>query len=200
MGLHVGDQCISGGLARWVPLFAGGVWNFTPYSTRARPLGGFTFGCHIDHRDFPDDDASVRVTPNDVMSKGKTLLDDDFPLEAARSAIAECKGLRQYLLGDFHLLLPLTISSHDWCAWQFHCPVTGAGSATFFRRHRSPFPTMQVRLRGVATDGVYDVTLSPEYAEAPPARMKGRDLASLSVTIPQCPGSLLLRYRPVSSP
>ncbi|NLG29288.1 MAG: alpha-galactosidase, partial [Chloroflexi bacterium] len=35
MGLHVGDQCINAGLARWVPLFGGGCWNMTPYGSRS---------------------------------------------------------------------------------------------------------------------------------------------------------------------
>ena len=60
------------------------------------------------------------VTHKDVLAEGKTLLDDDFPLEDARAAIEEWKSVRPFLTGDFYLLLPLTVSYHDWCAWQLH--------------------------------------------------------------------------------
>jgi hypothetical protein len=97
-------------------------------------------------------------------------------------------------LGDFHHLLPLTISYHDWCAWQLHREDLGAGIAVFLRRHRSPFPTMQVVLKRIASDAQYEVSLSPGYAEAPRQRMSGADLARLTVSISEAPGSVLLRY------
>jgi len=194
-GSHVGDQCINAGLARWVPLFGGGVWNFTPYATRGQIIGGFTFGFHIDQQDFPPDNPPTVVTHNDVLAKGQTLLDDDFPMEAARAAIEEWKSIRPFFLGDFYLLLPLTVSYHDWCAWQFHREDLEAGVAMFFRRHRSPFSAMEVALNGILPEAQYDVSLSPDYREAPGKRMKGSDLARLSVTIPEARGSVLLRYK-----
>jgi alpha-galactosidase len=194
MGLHVGDQCINAGLARWVPLFGGGVWNFTPYGTRSEIIGGFCFGFHIDHKDFPSDDVQTVVKPLEVMAKGKTLLDDDFPMDAARASIAEWRSIRPFFLGDFHQLVPLTISYHDWCAWQLHRPDMAAGVAVFLRRHRSPFPTMTLALKQIDPDAQYDVSLSPDYTEAPCQRMSGAELIHLPLTIPEAPGSLLLRY------
>ena len=163
MGLHVGDQCINAGLARWVPLFGDGVWNFTPYGTRGEIMGGFMFAHHIDHEDFPADDTQSAVTFKDVLARGKTLLNDGFPLEAARAAIEEWRSIRAFFFGDFHLLLPPTVAYHDWCAWQLHRPDLDAGVAVIFRRHRSPFPTMEVGLKSVARDGQYDMSLSPGH-------------------------------------
>jgi alpha-galactosidase len=120
LGLHVGDQCINAGLARWVPLLGGGVWNFTPYGTRGETIGGFTFGFHIEHTDLPEDHKEDVTEINHVLAKGKTLLDDDFPIRQAHAAIEEWKSIRPFFLGDFYLLLPLTVSYHDWCAWQLH--------------------------------------------------------------------------------
>jgi len=198
LGLHVGDQCINAGLARWVPLFGGGVWNFTPYSTRGQIIGGFTFGLHIDRRDFPSDAETSIVTPQDVLARGKSLLDDDFPLDAARAAVAEWRSIRPFFLGDFHLLLPLTVAHHDWCAWQFHREDLDAGVAVFLRRHRSPFPAMEVRLKRIDPDAEYEVSLSPGYEEATRRIMPGSELDRLTVTVEEIPGSLLLRYRRVS--
>lgn len=194
LGLHVGDQCINAGLARWVPLFGGGVWNFTPYGTRSEIIGGFAFGFHIDHQHFYADDHTGVSKPLEVMAKGKTLLDDDFPLEAATAAIAEWRSLRPFFLGDFHHLLPLTVAAHDWCAWQLHREDLGAGIALFLRRHRSPYPTMEVSLKRIVADAAYEVSLSPDYTEAPRQRMSGGALARLILSIPEAPGSLLLRY------
>jgi alpha-galactosidase len=196
-GLHVGDQCINAGLARWVPFLGGGVCNFTPYGTRGEIIGGFTFGYHVDRSDFAPDQASSIFSFKDVLPKGKTLMDDDFPLDDARAAIAEWKSIRPFFVGDFYLLLPLTVSYHDWCAWQLHREDLGAGIAMFFRRHQSPFPTIEVDLRSVVADARYEVSLSSGYQEAPRKRMSGNQLARLSVTIPEMPGSVLLRYAQV---
>ena len=194
MGLHVGDQCINAGLARWVPLFGGGVWNFTPYGTRGQIIGGFTFGFHIPREDYAADDRDAIVDFKQVLARGKTLLGDEFPLAEARAAIAEWKSLRPFFLGDFHLLLPLTVSDHDWCCYQFHRQDLGGGFAMFFRRHRSPFSTMAVELKCVDASVQYGVSLSSGYQEAPRKRISGEELRRLTVTIPEMPGSLLLRY------
>ena len=192
-GLHVGDQCINAGLARWVPLFGGGVWDFSPYGVRSEIVGGFTFGFHIPPKDLPDDEEAAVLTPNDVLARGKTLLGDEFPLGAARATIAEAKSVREFFTGDFHLLLPLTISYHDWCAYQFHRQDLDAGIALFFRRHKSPFPAMEMGLKGIG-QGQYDVSFSAGFEPAAPRRLSAKELARMTVTIPEAPGSLLLRY------
>ena len=197
LGLHVGDQCINAGLARWVPLFGGGVWNLTPYSTRGQIIGGFNLGLHIDRSDFPPDNEPGIVTPHDMLARGKSLLDADFPLDAARAAVAEWRSIRPFFLGDFHLLLPLTVAYHDWCAWQFHREDLDAGVAVFLRRHRSPFPTMEVRLKRIDLDAEYEVSLSPGYEEATRQIMLGNTLDRLIVAIEEAPGSVLLRYQRV---
>jgi len=197
LGLHVGDQCINAGLARWVPFMGGGMWNYTPYGTRGEIMGGFTMGFHIPREKLPPDDSPIIPDFKDVLAQGVTLLDNEFPMDQAKAAIDEWRSIRPYFLGDFHLLLPLTISYHDWCAWQLHRPDFDAGVAIFFRRHRSPFPTMEVALQDVSPDGEYEVSLSSGYEEAPRVRMKGSALQGLRVDIPEQPGSVLLRYKRV---
>ncbi len=193
-GLHVGSQCIKAGLARWVPLFAGGLWSFTPYAARSAMLGGFVFGPHIRPEDFPGDADSRALTHREVLAKGQLVHWPKFPTTQARAAIAEWKGLREFFLGDFHLLLPLTASYHDWCAYQLHRPDMDAGFALFFRRHRSPFEAMEVRLKGLQPRARYKVSLASSF-KAPPARsISGEKLAHMVVRIPSRPASILLRY------
>jgi hypothetical protein len=74
-----------------------------------------------------------------------------------------------------------------------------AGIAVFLRRHRSPFPTMEVELKRIDPDARYDVSLAAGYDEPPRRRMTGRELARMTVTIPEMPGSMLLRYRRAKS-
>lgn len=198
LDLHVGDQVINAGLARWIPLFGGGVWNFTPYGTRGQIIGGFTFGMTIDHANFPADNTAEIIRPNDLMGRGKTLLDDDFPMEAARAAIAEWKSIRPFFLGDFYLLLPLTASNHDWCAWQLHRPDLSAGVALFMRRHQSPFSSMEVSLRSIDPGARYQVSLSLGYDQVTGHIMYGYALAKQVITINDKPGSVLLRYTKIS--
>jgi alpha-galactosidase len=194
-GLHVGTQCITSGLARWVPLFGGGLWSFTPYCSRGRVLSGFTFGFHIAEEDYPSADDGVAVGSMDVLGRARTVLDDDFPLEQAKLAIAEQKSLRPFFTGDFYPLLPLTISDHDWCAFQLHREDLGAGFALYFRRHGSPFEAMTAGLRGISAEHDYEISLSPDYEEAERNQVSGTALAGMAVAIPDRPGSLLLRYR-----
>lgn len=116
-------------------------------------------------------------------------------MEAARAAIAEWRSLRHLFVGDFYLLGPLTVSYHDWCAWQLHREDLGEGAAMFFRRHESPFGAMSARLRCIDPEAQYDVTMSTGYEEGPAERMCGARLAALEIEIGQKPGSLLARYR-----
>jgi hypothetical protein len=115
-------------------------------------------------------------------------------VDAARAAIEEWRSLRPFFLGELHLLVPLTVSSHDWCAFQFHRQDMNAGFAVFLRRHDSPFAAMEASLHGIDPADDYDVSLSPGYREEPSCRMRGRDLAGLGVRIDEAPGSLLVRY------
>lgn len=198
LGLHVGDQCINAGLARWVPLFGGGVWNFAPYAVRGQMIGGFTFGCQINLADFSAD-APREAQPKEVLAHGKFIWDEEFQRDLARRAIAEWQSIRPFFTGDFHLLLPLTVADHDWCAWQFHRADLAAGVAMLLRRHRSPFPTLQVGLRQIEPGADYEVSLSPDYTPAPAVTMKGQQLLALAVTLTERPDSMLVRYRRITA-
>jgi len=129
------------------------------------------------------------------MAKGVTLLDDAFPLADAAAAIAELHGIRPFLTGDFHELLPLTVAYHDWCGWQLHREDLAAGVAVLLRRHRSPFPTFDVNLKRIDPEVAYAVSISHGYTAEPDIRLRGAELAQLTVTINETPGSVLVRYR-----
>ncbi len=167
-GLHVGNQFQGAALSRWVPLHTAGVYEWTPYDFRS------------------------------VMSAGIVLYaiekKEPFLLDNARRAVSELKRLRPYFLGDFYPLLPLTIASHDWCAYQYDRPDMAAGCAFFFRRHESPFPAMDAQLRAIDQAADYRVTTAGTFDWPPHVRMTGRELRHRTITIAEQPGSLLLVY------
>ncbi len=200
-GMQVGDQCITAGLARWIPYMGGGVWNFTPYCTRGQLIGGFTFGYHIPESKMPTDARGAAPPPDHlrgnstpILASGVMLLTDDFPMDAAAAAIAEWKSVRHCFTGDFHLLVPLTVHYQDWCAWQFHRSDIDAGIAVAFRRHQSPYPTCAVTLKGIDPTARYAVSISPGYVEAVRQCISGAELARLTLAIDDQPGSVLIRY------
>ncbi len=175
----------------------GGMWNFTPYSSRSSMMAGFTTSMYVDDADMPDEKSAARPTPEDVLAIGHTFMSEKFPLDAAKTAIAEWKSVRKFFTGDMYTLLPITADTHDWCAVQFHRPDPAAGIALVFRRHKSPLTQMQLGLREIDPAANYSVSISPDHDEAPRERMTGRQLAELVITIPEKPGSLLIRYEKI---
>jgi len=168
---EIGAQCQTAGLSRWIPLHTASVWRIEPYSVRSSVSTGLVF--------YPD----IRT--------------DDYPLDAAHQALEEMARLRPFFLGDHHLLVPLTAEEHDWCAYQFHRADLEAGIALFFRRHHSPFPTMECGLKQIDPRAPYEVTTASDWTPGEPRRVQGAELVDLSVAVPQRPGSQLIEYRKV---
>jgi alpha-galactosidase len=167
--LQIGAQCQVGGLSRWVPLHTAAVWTFAPY-------------------DFRSSMATGVIPYMDIRAA-------DYPTDAAKAAFRELKRLRPFWLGDFRTIVPLTAAPHDWAAYQCHRPDLRSGFAVFLRRHESPYPTLSASLAGIDAAGTYEVRSSPTFDQAPPVRMTGAELAALSVSIADRPGSLLVEYR-----
>lgn len=166
---HVGAQCQTAGLSRWVPIHAAAVWSFAPYDFRSAMSSGVVPYC-------------------DIRAEG-------FPADLARQAIAELKRLRPYILGDFHPLLTLTAAFDHWCAYQCHRTDMDAGFALFLRRHESPIVALdRPGLHAIEPESFYRVGLARDYDDPPRRRMRGAELLSLSIEIGEKPGSLLLLY------
>ena len=168
MGLA--DQIHSAGLALYVPLHAGPLWDMSPYSVRSCMSGTVILYERILHEKFPD--------------------------ELAKQGIAEVKQLRKFYLGDYYPLMPLTASQEDWWAYQLDRPDLAAGIVLAFRRPDSTRVSATVRLRGIDPDAQYEVSITGEtYEQTPFVRMSGKTLCELKLDIPAQPGSVLLQYR-----
>ena len=167
--MPVQDQVQTAGLSLYVPLHSAGCWGFDPYVFRSVATTGTTL--------CPDSGAK------------------DFPTALTKAAVAEAKALRPLYLGDYYPLLPINLDERHWCGWQFDRPELGRGLAMLLRRSKSPYTAVDVSLRGLQPDAMYDVTFSPTYKPGSTRQMTGRQLARLRVTVEEAPGSMLVTYR-----
>jgi hypothetical protein len=66
-----------------------------------------------------------------------------------------------------------------------------------FRREKSAYAAVDVALCGLKPKQLYELTFADG---GPQRRATGEELAgALRITIDSCPGSVLIRYRPVGS-
>jgi alpha-galactosidase len=163
------DQTQALGLALYVPLFAACAWEPKAYVTRSAGTAGV-----IGQFDY---------------------LNEKFPMDEARAALAEVKANCKFWYGDFYPLTRGTTGADAWAAWQLHRADLNAGMALAFRRSESPFPVMQVNLRGLKPDARYIVEFIDEQRSRQQRTMTGRELASdFELRLPQKGSSLLVRY------
>ncbi|MBI4606205.1 MAG: alpha-galactosidase [Planctomycetes bacterium] len=169
----VGQQCHTYGLASWFPFHGTAVsppGAYDPYTYRSHMCPHNT-GCF------------------DVRRK-------DLDYESIRRLDREWRRVAPFYLGDYYPLTPYSSADDAWMAWQFHDPGSDAGVVQAFRRSRSPFFGVQLRLRGLAADAEYEL----EDMDAPGTRRaKGRELLEqgLRVAIEERPGARTVLYRAV---
>lgn len=172
----IADQVMTMGLSLYVPLHSGPAWRPQPYYWRSAMSAGNAI-----YWDIRRNKATGRY---------------DFDRDLLRQAIAECKALRPYYLGDYYPLTDLNADPKAWAGYQYIRRETSDGFAVFFRRPESPFPIMEAELRAIDPARSYRVSWHWDYKPAKTEVMNGRELARLRVEIKDKPGSLLLRFEP----
>jgi alpha-galactosidase len=126
------------------------------------------------------------------------ILDQKFPLNEARTCIAEINENRKYWTGDYYPLTPWTMSPDLWLAWQLHRADLDEGIILAFRHQDSPYSSLQVSLRGLKPDQLYAVTFIDEEHHSVSKTMTGKQLTELELRIPARHQSLLVRYKALS--
>lgn len=117
--------------------------------------------------------------------------------EAFKRAAEFCTQWRTIagtMLGDYYPLTPHSVSPKEWLAWQFNRPETGDGIVQAFRRPECPNDSLVCRLRGLDPTANYELfTLDAEGVSV----KTGKELMEqgLTVTIPNLPGAVVLKYR-----
>jgi alpha-galactosidase len=164
------DQTQIMGLAQYVPLFGGCSWEPKAYDLRSSGTSGII--CQFD------------------------ILNPQFDMTAARSALEEVKANRKFWYGDFYPLTPPGTGPGAMAAWQLHRPDLNAGIVLAFRRSGCPYSAMQVGLRGLDAAVDYTVDIIDEARRAEKLVVSGQALTNAyELRLPVKGASLLVRYQ-----
>lgn len=162
------NQVMNFALNRYVPLTQSGSMGTSPYLIRSAFNGGLSFG--------------------------EDTRPPDYPRSQLAEGIAECKRLRKYLTGDFYPILMPSESPDEWCVYQYHRAKEGDGCVFVFRRHESPYRSVDLKLRGIDPSAVYLLHEYRGYQPEPARKLTGAELLVYTAEVPEKPGSLLLEY------
>ena len=108
--------------------------------------------------------------------------------------LRQWRQVADYFYADFTPLTPYSLDSSNWMAWQWNRQDEGTGVIEAFRRESSPFPTAQLKLRGLDPLAHYSVT---NLDSSQSTEFTGKVLMEegLPVTLQSQPASALLTYR-----
>jgi alpha-galactosidase len=177
----VAGQLETQGLAPWVPLNAGNYGGVVP--------GTPNEGASLSYAMRSNYSAGLVLNPGDRGPQG------DIPLDVMKKTSDEFHELRPYFSGDYFAPLGYNPALDSWAVTQFHRPDLKAGMALVFRRQNCAADSMKIPLGEINPAASYDVEIRAGFEKSPIKRMFGRDLASLEITIPDKPGSVIVFYR-----
>ena len=169
---HYGEpncqQCHMYGLSQFLPLSGTGIFYSDQYCMRSGLSSAYGwFG--------------------EVFSRGGNLT-------SQKTGFDEYRQLREYFLKDFY---PLTgdddlTAENTWIAYQLNEPTDGSGIVLAFRRPQNEDKSIEVRLRGLDRNAMYDLY---DFDTKQTVRVSGSDLADgYRITIDEPRGSRLLKY------
>jgi alpha-galactosidase len=164
----ISQQMQTLGMAQWIPFFGTGTSGTDKYVFRSQMTPGV-------------------ITTWDLRRK-------DVDTNAMRRLIYQWRTISPNYYGDFYALTPYSLSNDGWAAMQFDRPDAGEGFLEIFRHSHSPYETARIKLRGLATDGVYVFTNSDESGTR---EFSGNELMDegIEVGLKSAPGSALLSYK-----
>jgi alpha-galactosidase len=163
------NQCITYGLASWIPYFGSGVYGIlNEYSFRSYMGSSFVLDC-------------------DPRS-------DYFDAKLCRKLFKQFKNTAKYYLGDYYPLTDYSLENDVWMAWQFNCPETGEGMIQAFRRKNNSCEDNVFILHGLNTESIYSVTDIDSEVEQ---QVSGESLMKkgVSVKISHKPGASVIIYK-----
>jgi alpha-galactosidase len=177
----IGMQSQTHGLSMWLPLSTGSCDRQSTYLFRCSILPGTVISTALAGDDEPE---------------GYRTPWDNYDLEWLKKMLAEQRAVSAYACGDFYPLMGFTLADDTWAVWQFDRPDIGEGAVIALRRRNSPFPSMEMCLKGLDADVTYTLySFDDDSTEI----HSGSDLMSgkLLVEIGDKPGSRLYSYKRV---
>ncbi|MBX7237058.1 MAG: alpha-galactosidase [Caldilineales bacterium] len=171
------------GLAPWIPLTVAPCVTPSTYAFRSALSAGLITNWSSQ---------ALEAGPHFVASQPALLV--ALPIDTIRALMAEASAMRKYFYGDFYPLLSFSLAPDAWAAWQFDRPDLAEGMVVAFRRHESPFPRWEARLKGLAPEASYQLV---SLDDGSIRHMSGEALmyGGFIVTINEKPGSALFTYR-----
>jgi alpha-galactosidase len=185
---NIGNQDVTQGLNIWVPLNAGDDGPFggpTPQQTRDAEFAGGN----------PVAGAATIYTARSAYSAGLTFGSARPLLTLMAPMVREFDQLRPYATGDFYPLTPYSADPATWCVLQWHRPDLKAGAVVYLRRQGSNDVSMHPALQAIDPQAQYEVEVRSSFVPVAPQTMSGADLAKLTVTIDDKPGSTIVFYK-----
>ncbi len=179
-----GMQAQTYGLAPWLPLSAGACDHQDTYAIRSAYSPGLTLCTQVN----PTNDPEGFYTPAEA-----------FDPHWLATLLHEWRQVAPYSLGDFYPLTAYNVTDDVWMGWQWHRRDLNSGAVLVFRRSHSPYPTMELRLRGLESQTVYRFEDMDSRAIS---RFTGAQVREgrLSITLTGSPQSALLIYRSEPAP
>lgn len=162
------NQAQSCGLGQYVPLHTACTWTPVAFDIRSAQTAGAIL--QLDYR-----------AP-------------DFPMQFAQRLVAEAKENQKYWYGDLYLHTRPTTTPDHWCVFQYHRPDLDAGVVYVFRRSESPYPVLELPIKGISAEGTYRLEFVNDALESTERELTGAQLlAGLEMRVPKG-GSVVVRY------
>jgi alpha-galactosidase len=132
-----------------------------------------------------------------VLGIGQAESKDPAWCAGLRQALAEYREVQPCLQGDFYPLLPYSRKDEVNVAWQWQMPDGRRGTVIALRRSRSPGARQALALHAIDPTARYAVEVRHGLDHNASTVIAGRELANLTVDLPEAPGSALVLYRRV---
>lgn len=163
-----------------------GLWGLSQY------LPNNTVVAHLNRLD----DYSFRSTLASSLCLGWIADAPEFDSARGKALLNRYHEVRHLLIGGWYPLLGYSRDQDAWHAVQYHRRDLDEGLVLVFRRAECPYPRVEVSLRGIAADGMYEVS-SDEKGSL--GRISGKTLGEdWTVTLPDRHSSDLITYKRVS--
>jgi alpha-galactosidase len=177
-------QSMTYGISLWLPYFG----TFT-VADRDAPFfgGGFTT---VDPYNFWSN-----ATPS--LGLGIDVRVEEIDYAALRRLIAQWRQINPNYFGDFYPLTPYSRDDKAWIAWQFDWPEKGQGFVQAFRRHKSDFEAVRLKLTALNHEARYRVT---DLDGTQSKEMSGHELVEkgLPISLMEQPAAAVLVYERIS--
>jgi alpha-galactosidase len=169
------NQRLTQGLNIWLPLNSGTYAGVAPNT--------------------PNSGASLTYAMRSSYSSGWLIGTDRLDIDMMKPGGDEYKEIQPFFLGDFYPLTPYSADPAAWTVHQWNRPDLKSGIVLCFRRQGSATPSMTPGLRGIDPAAQYSVEQRAAFGPGQTNTMSGRDLAAMTFTVTDKPGSLIVLYK-----